>query len=146
MFVSHYIPFRAIRAGTQLSDSKGASAAFSTEAGLLALKRSMMGFQGPKDVFNNPEAIFRLFTGAEHCPFDLKLCYKGEDFAIMGNHFKLGLYEHQSAGAIQAMLNLIFQHDIQKGGLDSINSIKVTIYEPAYHIICKEEKKDPQSR
>ena len=28
--VAHYIPFRAIRAGKQLSDSKGASAAIST--------------------------------------------------------------------------------------------------------------------
>ena len=63
MFVAHYIPFRAIRAGTQLSDSKGASAAISTEAGLMCLKRAMMGFEGPADIFNNPEAIFRLFTG-----------------------------------------------------------------------------------
>jgi len=31
MFVAHYIPWRAIRAGKQLSDSKGASAAISTE-------------------------------------------------------------------------------------------------------------------
>lgn len=30
MFCAHYIPFRAIRAGKQLSDSKGASAALST--------------------------------------------------------------------------------------------------------------------
>lgn len=30
MLVAHYIPYRAIRAGHQLSDSKGASAAFST--------------------------------------------------------------------------------------------------------------------
>ncbi len=26
----------------------------------------------------------------------------GSDFAVMGMHFKLGLYEHQSAGALQA--------------------------------------------
>lgn len=34
MFVAHYIPWRAIRAGKQLSDSKGASAALSTEAAI----------------------------------------------------------------------------------------------------------------
>jgi 2-methylcitrate dehydratase len=34
MVVAHYIPFRAIRAGKQLSDSKGASAAISTEAAI----------------------------------------------------------------------------------------------------------------
>ena len=96
MYVAHYIPFRAIRAGHQLSDSKGASAAISTEAAIMCLKRSMMGFVGPKDIFRNPEAIFRLFTKTENfeSPFDIKLGENGEDFAIMGNHFKLGLYEH----------------------------------------------------
>lgn len=61
MTVAHYIPFRAIRAGKQLSDSKGASAAISTEAAILSMRRSMMGFVGPKDIFRNPEAIFRIF-------------------------------------------------------------------------------------
>lgn len=149
MFLAHYIPFRAIRAGKQLSDSKGASAAISTEAALMCLKRSMMGFVGPKDIFRNPEAIFRLFTGTEEMesPFDIMLGYKGDDFAIMGNHFKLGLYEHQSAGAIQAVLNLIMNNDfLQYNEYDNIRRIQVTIYEPAFGIICKEEKKNPQSR
>src|SRR5437763_16263439 len=63
MVVAHYIPFRAIRAGKQLSDSKGASAAISTEAAILSVKRSMAGFLGPRDIFRNPEAIFRIFEG-----------------------------------------------------------------------------------
>src|SRR2546421_1664424 len=62
MVVAHYIPFRAIRAGKQLSDSKGASAAISTEAAILSVKRSMSGFLGPRDIFRNPEAIFNYFT------------------------------------------------------------------------------------
>merc|ERR1719322_634953 len=79
MFVAHHIPFRAIRAGHQLSDSKGASAAISTEAGIQCLKRAMLGFVGPKDIFRNPEAIFRLFTNTEEfeAPFDIKLAMKG---------------------------------------------------------------------
>ena len=48
MVVAHYIPFRAIRAGKQLSDSKGASAAISTEAAILSVKRAMAGFLGPR--------------------------------------------------------------------------------------------------
>jgi 2-methylcitrate dehydratase len=60
MFVAHYIPYRAIRAGKQLSDSKGASAALSTEAAIMSIRRAMKGFIGPKDIFRNPEAIFRL--------------------------------------------------------------------------------------
>merc|ERR1719329_498936 len=68
MTVAHYVPFRAIRAGKQLSDSKGASAAISTEAAVLSMRRAMKGFIGPKDIFRNPESIFRFFeptTGAE---------------------------------------------------------------------------------
>ncbi|HRJ50686.1 MAG TPA: MmgE/PrpD family protein, partial [Phycisphaerales bacterium] len=58
MVVAHSIPFRAIRAGKQLSDSKGSSAAISTEAAVLSVKRAMAGFLGPRDIFRNPEAIF----------------------------------------------------------------------------------------
>jgi 2-methylcitrate dehydratase len=56
----------------------------------------MNGFIGPKDIFRNPEAIFRLNipTGDDSSPFDIQLGFKGDDFAIMRNHFKLGLYEH----------------------------------------------------
>lgn len=61
MVVAHYIPFRAIRAGKQLSDSKGSSAAISTEAAVLCMRRAMRGFVGPKDIFRNPEAIWRFF-------------------------------------------------------------------------------------
>merc|ERR1719284_644863 len=67
MTVAHYVPSRAIRAGKQLSDSKGASAAMSTEVAVLSMRRAMRGFLGPTDVFRNPEAVFRLFdptTGA----------------------------------------------------------------------------------
>ncbi len=66
----------------------------------------MRGFSGPKDVFRNPEAIFRLFEGPHEeyaSPFDLVLTESGDDFAVMGMHFKLGLYEHQSAGAIHGI-------------------------------------------
>src|SRR5262249_29976841 len=94
MVVAHCIPFRAIRAGKQLSDSKGASAAISTEAAILSVKRSMAGFIGPKDIFRNPEAIFCLFQKPREknrSPFDLYLSRTGKDFAVMGMHFKLGL-------------------------------------------------------
>jgi len=47
MVVAHYIPYRAIRAGKQLSDSKGASAALSTEAAILSVHRALDGFVGP---------------------------------------------------------------------------------------------------
>jgi 2-methylcitrate dehydratase len=159
MLIAHYIPWRAIRAGHQLSDSKGSSAALTTgkwcppgctrraeltactEAAILCVLRAMRGFVGPKDIFRNPEAIFRQFQARARavcaarvahaglpvaqktngdCPFDLVLAHSGEsgalqsvraavvrhsrsgsDFAVMGMHFKLGLYEHQSAGALQ---------------------------------------------
>lgn len=157
MFVAHYIPWRAIRAGKQLSDSKGASAAISTEAAVLCMKRAMSGFVGPRDIFRNPEAIFRFFepttTGGDRwkeqgdSPFELVLTMEGEDFAVMGMHFKLGLYEHQSAGALQGVIDLIAAHPglLDNGG-KNIDRMTILAYEPAFGIIGNPMKKDPKTR
>ncbi|RMH26277.1 MAG: hypothetical protein D6693_07430 [Planctomycetota bacterium] len=154
MVVAHYIPFRAIRAGKQLSDSKGASAAISTEVAILAVERAKRGFVGPRDVFRNPEAIFRLFepTGPidrpAPCPFDLVLAHSGAGFMVMGMHFKLGLYEHQSAGAIQAVLDLLAANpsllDDPAGA--NIEKIEIVAYQPAFGIIGDPAKKNPTTR
>ncbi len=146
MFVAHYIPWRAIRAGKQLSDSKGASAAISTEAAILSMKRALQGFIGPKDIFRNPESMFRQFVKTNgDSPFDLILSHSGEDFALMGMHFKMGLYEHQSAGALQGLLDIIAQHpDVLDS--DNISKIVVKAYEPAFGIIGDPAKRDPHTR
>jgi 2-methylcitrate dehydratase len=165
MVVAHAIPFRAIRAGKQLSDSKGASAAVSTEFAVLSMKRSMAGFLGPRDIFRNPEAIFRIFEGpgqmfkpvdattantdsADASPFDLRLSTSGDDFAVMGMHFKLGLYEHQSAGALQAMIDLFEQAPqlLKDPSGDSFKKITITAYEPAFGIIGDPAKRNPTTR
>lgn len=151
MVVAHYIPWRAIRAGKQLSDSKGASAALTTEAAILSMHRAMDGFIGPKDIFRNPEAIFRYFepTGDnDESPFNLVLSNEGDDFAVMGMHFKLGLYEHQSAGAINGLLKLIREQPelLKDGNHKNIRKIKITAYEPAYGIIGDKAKWSPTTR
>lgn len=146
MTVAHYIPWRAIRAGKQLSDSKGASAAISTEVAILSMKRSMAGFIGPKDIFRNPESMFRQFektTGDS--PFDLVLSHSGDDFAVMGMHFKLGLYEHQSAGALQGVIDLVGS-DPQLLEPGKIARILIRAYEPAFGIIGDPAKRDPHTR
>lgn len=146
MFVAHYIPWRAIRAGKQLSDSKGASAAISTEVAVLSMKRAMTGFVGPRDIFRNPESMFRQFEKTSgDSPFELVLSHSGDDFAVMGMHFKLGLYEHQSAGALQGVINLIDAnpHLLEPGG---IQKILIKAYEPAYGIIGDPAKRDPHTR
>ncbi|MCH8978354.1 MAG: MmgE/PrpD family protein [Armatimonadetes bacterium] len=154
MFVAHHIPWRAIRAGKQLSDSKGASAAISTEAAILCMKRSMSGFVGPSDIFRNPEAVFRYFeptTEGEDrwkedgdSPFELVLSHSGDDFAVMGMHFKLGLYEHQSAGALQGVIDLLATNPSMLQ--NDIKSITILAYEPAFGVIGNPMKKDPRTR
>lgn len=148
MVVAHYIPWRAIRAGKQLSDSKGASAAISSEVAVLSMKRAMRGFIGPKDIFRNPECLFRQFVKTSgESPFDLVLSHSGDDFAVMGMHFKLGLYEHQSAGALQGLINLISKHaGILAAQGDSIKEIRIVAYEPAFGIIGDPAKRDPKTR
>jgi 2-methylcitrate dehydratase len=146
MVVAHAIPWRAIRAGKQLSDSKGASAAISSEFAVLSMKRSMAGFLGPRDIFRNPESMFRQFVKTEgDSPFDLALSSDGEDFAVMGMHFKLGLYEHQSAGALQGLIDLFERHpDVVQN--HAIDQITITAYEPAYGIIGDPAKRNPTTR
>jgi len=169
MVVAHYVPFRAIRAGKQLSDSKGASAAISTEAAVLSMRRAMRGFIGPKDIFRNPEAIFRFFEpttgtraskdniditlgnkqrwGPGPSPFNLVLSHSGSDFAVCGMHFKLGLYEHQSAGALEGVITaLVNNPGLAAGGVDAIENINIVAYEPAFGIIGDPAKKDPTTR
>mmetsp|Transcript_18109 Transcript_18109/g.20275 ORF Transcript_18109/g.20275 Transcript_18109/m.20275 type:complete len:533 (+) Transcript_18109:2-1600(+) len=147
MLVAHYIPFRAIRAGHQLSDSKGASAAITSEVAIMCMKRTMKGFMGPRDIFRNPQAIFRLFEPTKgDSPFELMLTHTGTDFAIMGMHFKLGLYEHQSAGALQGLIDLLRKHPDLASNAGSIASIKILCYEPAFGIIGDPAKRSPTTR
>ena len=147
MVVAHYIPWRAIRAGKQLSDSKGASAAISTEAAILCMQRSMKGFVGPRDIFRNPEAIWRQFEPTNgDSPFDLVLSHGGGDFAVMGMHFKLGLYEHQSAGALQGLIDLLRANPGVLDDANAIAQIKIVAYEPAFGIIGDPAKRQPSTR
>jgi 2-methylcitrate dehydratase len=148
MTVAHYIPWRAIRAGHQLSDSKGASAALSSEVAVLSAQRALRGFQGPKDIFRNPESVFRQFvkTQGDTSPFDLALSHSGDDFAVMGMHFKLGLYEHQSAGGLQGLIDLLTKNPQLLQSPERIKSIKILAYQPAFGIIGDPEKRDPHTR
>lgn len=149
MVVAHYIPWRAIRAGEQLSDSKGASAAVSAEVAVLSVHRALRGFIGPADIFRNPEAVFRYFmpttkSADGDAPFDLALSHSGTDFAVMGMHFKMGLYEHQSAGALHGLLALLSKHP--QLASDKIQGIKIVAYQPAFGIIGDPHKRNPETR
>ena len=148
MAVAHYVPYRAIRAGHQLSDSKGASAALAAEAAVMCARRALAGFVGPQDVFRNPLAIYRLNEPcpAGESPFDLELGVEGDAFAINAMHFKLGLYEHQSAGALQSLVDLFVAEPALAADLDAIRRIRVAIYEPAYSIIADPAKRSPTTR
>jgi 2-methylcitrate dehydratase len=149
LVVAHYVPFRAIRAGHQLSDSKGASAAVSSEVAVLSARRALRGFVGPADVFRNPQAVFCLFEPPPRpdvSPFDLVLVTHGRDFAVMGMHFKLGLYEHQSAGAIEGLIRVLGEHAGIPATATDVRRILITIYEPAFSIIGDPAKRDPHNR
>ena len=117
---------------------------------MLSALRAMRGFQGPKDIFRNPEAVFRRFepTDDDRSPFELALSYKGEKFTIMGMHLKLGLYEHQSAGAIQGVFDLLGKHPslVEDNSGENIRDVQITAYEPAFSIIGDPAKRDPTTR
>jgi 2-methylcitrate dehydratase len=93
--------------------------------------------------------VFCLFEpppAAGTSPFDLEFAAAGDDFAVMGMHFKLGLYEHQSAGAIAGLLDLIEKEPELVSDPAAIDRIRITIYEPAFSIIGDPHKRDPRTR
>jgi 2-methylcitrate dehydratase len=111
------------------------------------MMRSMRGFVGPKDIFRNPESMFRQFQKTQgDSPFPLVMSTQGDDFAVMGMHFKLGLYEHQSAGALQGMIDLMRKHPEILEKPETIKGIKIVAYEPAFGIIGDPAKRDPKTR
>jgi 2-methylcitrate dehydratase len=66
----------------------------------------------------------------------------------MGMHFKLGLYEHQSAGALQGLIDLLEMYPalLEDAGGTRISRIVVRAYEPAFGIIGDPHKRDPHTR
>src|SRR5947199_237096 len=64
----------------------------------------------------------------------------------MGMHFKLGLYEHQSAGAIAGLIDLIVKYPQLLSDPAAIEQIRITIYEPAFSIIGDPHKRDRRTR
>src|SRR3954469_18785313 len=113
------------------------------------MRRAMRGFIGPADILRNPQAIFCLFeppVEPDASPFDLALATEGDDFAVMGMHFKLGLYEHQSAGAIQGVIDLIASDPTLLDDSDQLLHMRILIYEPAFSIIGDPAKRDPHTR
>jgi 2-methylcitrate dehydratase len=116
---------------------------------VVCAQRALRGFVGPKDIFRNPQAIFCLFQRPkqqDESAFDLRLAMAGDDFAVMGMHFKLGMYEHQSAGAIAGLLELLSRHPEVLREPQAIERISITIYEPAFSIIGDPHKRDPHNR
>ena len=108
----------------------------------------MRGFVGPKDIFRNPESIFRYFENTQgDSPIDITLSNAGQDFAVMGMHFKLGLYEHQSAGALEGLQKMIFDSKFtQNNNIEDIENINIVAYEPAFGIIGDPAKRTPKTR
>jgi len=114
----------------------------------MCIKRAIRGFVGPKDIFRNPESIFRFFEKTNgDSPFNITVSNEGQDFAVMGMHFKLGLYEHQSAGALEGLQKMIFDSKFTTNNkLEDIENINIVAYEPAFGIIGDPAKKTPSTR
>ena len=65
----------------------------------------------------------------------------------MGMHFKLGLYEHQSAGALEGLQKIVFDSQfVNQYSIEDIHNINIVAYEPAFGIIGDPAKKTPTTR
>jgi 2-methylcitrate dehydratase len=59
----------------------------------------------------------------------------------------LGLYEHQSAGALEGLQRLIHESKfVANSSIDDVENINIIAYEPAFGIIGDPAKKNPTTR
>ena len=150
LVVAHYVPFRAIRHGEQLSDSKGASAAISAEVAVLSMRRAMRGFVGPADIFRNPQAVFCLFeppheTGDQ--PVRSGAGSRRRRFRRDGHALQAGPVR-APVGRGDRRADRRCSTSIRSLLADpaAIERIRITIYEPAFSIIGDPHKRDPRTR
>jgi 2-methylcitrate dehydratase len=149
MAVAHYVPFRAIRAGHQLSDSKGASAALAAEVAVMSARRALAGFVGPRDVFRNPLAIYRLNQPCPdgESPFDLEL---GVAAATPSRSMPCTSSSGSTSTSRPARSKRSSICSARPRWLAAtstrIRAIRVKIYEPAYSIIADPAKRTPTTR
>ena len=149
LVLAHYIPFRAIRHGHQLSDSKGASAAISTEVAVLSMRRAMRGFVGPADILRNPQAIFCLFeppargrrqpvrSGAG----DRRRRLRRDGHALQAGALRAPVGRRDS----RRSSDLIAAEPKLLDDPDQLLDMRILIYEPAFSIIGDPHKRDPQN-
>ena len=65
----------------------------------------------------------------------------------MGMHFKLGLYEHQSAGALEGLQKMVYDSKFTTNHkISDIENINIVAYEPAFGIIGDPAKRTPSTR
>ena len=62
-------------------------------------------------------------------------------------HFKLGLYEHQSAGALEGLQKMVYDSKFTTNHkMSDIENINIVAYEPAFGIIGDPAKRTPSTR
>ena len=62
-------------------------------------------------------------------------------------HFKIGPYEHQSAGGLDGLVTPLVQNpEIVKDGLEGIGNISIIVYETDFGIIGDPANEDPKTR
>ena len=150
LVVAHYIPFRAIRHGHQLSDSKGASAALSAEVAVLRCPRRDARLRRPGRHFPQRRSDFLALRTAgrpDSSPFDLTLScgrrrFRGDGNALQARAVRTPVGRRDSrpdrfAGRVSGAIWPIRSRFAR---------IEITIYEPAFHIIADPAKRNPTTR
>ena len=126
ILVAHYVPYRAPRNGRDISHLDSLSAGLIVESAIISVHRSLRNFMGPRNIFKNPESIFRLFGKPEG--FDLHLGGEGKDFANKRMQHKYGIYDFFALGPMEALFTLMLKEFfIMPGDTKNIQKIEIFV-------------------
>ena len=102
------------------------------EVSILCVIRSMLGNNGPEDVFRK--------SFLAELPFDLEFSVTGTDFYMNNLSYRLGIYDNLYGTAIQALFTVIRRDVAIIDMFDSIESIEISVSDTVFQMVSESSK------
>lgn len=137
------IVMRQVRAGSQVSMEKGASAAEATRAALWGVMRALSGMTGPKEIFEGQFGFVNQVSG----PLRLE-AFEGlfRTFKLPQTYIKLYPVEYHAQAVVEAALTIHEEMKNAGAKIADIGYVRIESYEAARTIIGDFAKRRPETK
>ncbi|MDP3999716.1 MAG: MmgE/PrpD family protein [bacterium] len=135
-----WIPLRQVRAGSDLSMSKGLSAAEAVKFGVHSAQLANCGITGPSEMMEGQFGFINQATGELDFSAFTSL---GSEFKILKTHIKLYPVEYHAQAAVDVALQI---RKTLNGRVENITRLDLESYEACRAIIADKNKRRPATK